>query len=205
MYLRILPEKSYLGKDMPDTQHNLESQISWEPLVKGGASFITHILVMPSAHRLEYKPSGGSILFGLLFILIGAVTTSAIFWGDASLGMVIFGLLFVGVGTYVLKSVFTPIIFDTQAGYFWQGKKKSRNHNAVKLADIYGIQVIKEYIKSSSRGKDKSYYSYEINLVLNTGERLNVVDYGNARSILQDADKIAKFINKPILLNPALS
>lgn len=72
----------------------------------------------------------------------------------------------------------------------------------VKLDEIFGIQVIKEYIESKdSKGHKSSYYSYEINLVLMSGKRLNVVDYGNAKSILEDASQLSKFLGVRVLSN----
>ncbi len=192
---------------MEKEQQSFENKIDWSPLKSGGASFKTHKLVEKSSQRVEYKASVGSILFGGLFALVGSGITIAFFVLGASFFLLLFGLVFEGVGVFVLKQALTPIVFDKSEGYFWKGRKSPHQVSdiseikvAAKIDDIYGIQVIKEYVRSTSdKGRDTSYYSYEINLILSSGERLNVVDYGNANAILQDASKLSKFLGKPIV------
>ncbi|VAW25706.1 hypothetical protein MNBD_BACTEROID06-1726, partial [hydrothermal vent metagenome] len=159
--------------------------------------------------RMEYKPSIGSIVFGFIFLLVGLGVSGFFFSNDVSLFLLLFGFAFAAVGFFIIKSALNPIVFDKTVGFFWKGRKTpsmvadiSELKVATKLDDIYGIQVIKEYIRSSNKGKDTSYYSYEINLILNSGERLNVVDYGNANAILKDASRISKFLNTPVLVEP---
>ncbi len=191
---------------MEGSQSNIENNIDWGPLKSGGANFKTHKLVEVASQRMEYKASVGSIILGFIFLLVGLGVSSIVFFDGFSIFLLLFGVAFATVGVFILKSALNPIVFDKTEGYFWKGKKTPSMVSdinelkvATKLDDIYGIQVIKEYIKSSSKGKDTSYYSYEINLILNSGERLNVVDYGNANAILEDASRISKFLNKPIL------
>ncbi len=194
---------------MNDSQSNIESNIDWEPLKSGGANFKTHKLVEVSSQRMEYKASVGNIIFGSIFLLAGIGISSIIFFQVFSIWLLLFGLVFAAVGVFILKSALNPIVFDKSEGFFWKGKKTpsmiadiNELKVAAKLEDIYGLQVIKEYVKSSNKGRDTSYYSYEINLILNSGERLNVVDYGNANAILEDASKISKFLKKPVLVAP---
>lgn len=194
---------------MNDSQSNIESNIDWEPLKSGGANFKTHKLVEVSSQRMEYKASVGNIIFGSIFLLAGIGISSIIFFQVFSIWLLLFGLVFAAVGVFILKSALNPIVFDKSEGFFWKGKKTpsmvadiNELKVAAKLEDIYGLQVIKEYVKSSNKGRDTSYYSYEINLILNSGERLNVVDYGNANAILEDASKISKFLKKPVLVVP---
>ncbi len=195
---------------MEGSLSNIESKIDWSPLKSGGANFKTHKLVEISSQRIEYKASVGSIIFGSIFLLVGLGVSSTSFLEGFSIFLFIFGLAFAIVGVFILKSALNQIVFDKTEGFFWKGKKTpsmvadiSELKVATKLDEIYGLQVIKEYVKSrSDKGRDTSYYSYEINLILNSGERLNVVDYGNANAILEDASKISKFLNKPVLVEP---
>ena len=48
------------------------------------------------------------------------------------------------------------------------------------------------------RGNKSAYYSYEMNLVLNDGKRLNVVDHGNQAKLREDAQTLATFLNVPV-------
>jgi hypothetical protein len=40
--------------------------------------------------------------------------------------------------------------------------------------------------------------SYELNLVLKDGSRLNAIDHGNQQALRADSQTIATFINKPL-------
>ena len=63
-----------------------------------------------------------------------------------------------------------------------------------KLEEIYAIQLLKEYC----RGDKSSYYSYELNLVLEDASRINVVDHGKLNLIRSDAEKLAAFLDIPL-------
>ncbi len=62
------------------------------------------------------------------------------------------------------------------------------------LDDVHSVQIISEYCRSDK----SSYYSYELNLVLNDGGRINVIDHGCIRTMREDFAALAKFLNKPV-------
>ncbi len=47
-------------------------------------------------------------------------------------------------------------------------------------------------------GNKSSYYSYELNLVLDDGSRINVVDHGNLDRLRGDAQTLSRFLDKPV-------
>jgi hypothetical protein len=47
-------------------------------------------------------------------------------------------------------------------------------------------------------GSKNSYHSYELNLVLNDGSRINVVDHGNLERLRSDASTLSRFLDKPV-------
>jgi len=63
-----------------------------------------------------------------------------------------------------------------------------------KLEDIHALQLISEYCG----GNDGSYYSYELNLVLENGKRINVVDHGNKNKLRKEANNLSAFLAKPV-------
>jgi hypothetical protein len=68
-----------------------------------------------------------------------------------------------------------------------------------RLSDIHAIQLLQEYVStSSSSGSSSRYYSYELNLVLKDGNRLNVVDHGKLSLIRTDAEQLGQFLNVPV-------
>ena len=62
------------------------------------------------------------------------------------------------------------------------------------MENIRAIQLVREYI----RGNRNSYYSYELNLVCSSGDRINIVDHGSLRAIREDAEMLANYLSVPV-------
>lgn len=65
----------------------------------------------------------------------------------------------------------------------------------IHLSELKGLQIIDE----SCWTQESRYTSYELNLVLSSGERINLMDHGNKSSLLDDAQTLSTFLNIPIL------
>jgi hypothetical protein len=111
------------------------------------------------------------------------------------------GLVFAGVGGGLLYFGTAPIVFDKRERYFWKGRKGPRDvfnpkslKNLVEIGQIHALQLISEYC----RGDKSSYYSYELNLVLEDGKRINVVDHGNLDKVRDQAATLAEFLGRPV-------
>lgn len=186
-------------------------QTEWNPAKSGGSNFRTHKLVSSDHHRMEFKPTLGTKLFSLIFVIVGigviviyhivGMENSDMdpFWEMVFIH--VFGLLFFGAGAGMYYYMATPRVFDKYASMYWKGHKKpdyiyniESSKNAVRFSDIHAIQLLAEYIRSDK----SSYHSYELNLVLKNGERLNVVDHGSRSKLLEDARLLSEFLNKPI-------
>jgi hypothetical protein len=186
-------------------------QTSWKPAKNGGTNFQTHKLVEKDHHRMEFVPTLGATLFCGIFALVGAAVIfleffvgiadpqDDPFWGSVFAYM--FGLIFlgVGVGIYYFKAL--PRVFDKWAGLYWKGHKKPANiydrssgGEFARFTEIHAIQILSERVRSDK----SSYTSYELNLVLGNGERLNVIDHGKKSAILADAQKLSAFLGKPV-------
>lgn len=185
----------------------------WTPAKSGGASFKTHKLIMDEFGALRYKMAIGNIIFSMIFIMVGLATTvggvymlvKTIFLSANSSGnidftflfLILFGLMFSLPGALMLYFSSAPIVFDKKIGYFWKGRTKPNNREnngkikyLAKLEEVHAIQLLSEYI----RGDKSSYYSYELNLVLKNGNRVNVVDHGNEVKIREDAQTISEYL-----------
>lgn len=187
----------------------LAKTIDWSPLKGGGSNFRTHTLT-EDYNRLSYKASGSAFLFTGIFTFVGAlipgfilhssITSGSEIFATQNLFAVGFGSIFVGVGLYMFKRFSTPRTFDKNVGFYWKGKKepelysKDNPTESIKLSDIHALQLVAERIKSDKG----SYFSFELNLITKDGERVNVVDHGNRRSIYEDAETISKFLNVPV-------
>lgn len=94
-----------------------------------------------------------------------------------------------------------PIVFDKQDGLFWKGRKpdsvmltQEATAKYARLEVVHALQIIAEYLTSKNGG----YYSYELNLVLKDGNRINVVDHGNRKRLAEDAQVLADFLGVPV-------
>ena len=72
------------------------------------------------------------------------------------------------------------------------------DESGVRIEDIYAIQVLAEVCVSHNKNRTTRYNSYELNLVLTGGSRVNVIDHGNREQILEDARTLASFLGVPL-------
>jgi hypothetical protein len=185
------------------TIETIKKDLPITPCQGGGASFKTHNLIKTSS-GYKYKPSLGSVSFALVFLLIGLVIIcigvyNAIKTMDLSnhIYFILFGTLFFSVGLFIFYTAYKPIVFDKTSNYFYKGYKKNKKRGAenfIPLSNIIALQLIGETISNKNGG----YKSFEINLVLNDATRINVVDHGNLKKIIDDAEILSKYLNIPI-------
>jgi hypothetical protein len=179
----------------------------WHPIKSGGSNFCTRKLKVIEYQRAEFRPTVGAFLFYIVFIVMGmgaliVFPAADFFDSDLSDSLAFFipiivGGVFVVVGTLGVINGTTPIVFDRLGGYFYRGRKnplhvadKTGLKNFVEIGRIHALQIVSEYCRSDK----SSYYSYELNLVIDDGERINVIDHGNLTRIRGDAATLATFL-----------
>lgn len=190
---------------------SLASEIKWTPLKGGGSNFRTHKLVPVDYNRIEFKSTLGAKIFCSIFMGAGLAVPAGIsihsfqnsgqlFQSDFLFG-ILFGLIFMGVGGFMFYRFAKPVIFDKMRGMYWKGWKVPDHYSVrdtgkeiSRISSIHAIQLLSEYVRSDK----SSYYSYELNLVLKDGSRLNVVDHGNAAKLREDAKTLSEFLGKPV-------
>lgn len=183
-------------------------QTKWTGAVSGGANFRTFKLVQVNPGRVVFRTTFGAVVFALIFLFAGLGLVVLIIW-DATLSaftteaFVAIGLgsIFLCLGSYLLYRQMLPIVFDKREGLFWKKRKKTTGmsvddatENGVHLEHIHALQIVAEFIS----GKNGNYYSFELNLVLKNGKRINVVDHGNKTKIDKDAKLLSEFLNIPV-------
>ncbi len=187
----------------------LALRTKWKPAKGGGANFRTGKLREVGPSRLEFRATVGAILFyaAVLGIAVtGVSVTSASLFGVAELGFASFlppvvCLLFVGAGAFLFWHGTRPVVFDQSSGYFWTERKgpdqvfnPDKLKGIAQLFEVHALQIQPELCKT----KNSNYYSFELNLVLKDGERRNVMDHGNLRGLLADANTLSAFLQVPI-------
>lgn len=193
---------------------DLAIRISWHPANIGGTNFRSHKLVLTEPHRAEFRPTAGDLSFCLIFLVVGLglilgfgaafLSGNVAFSSGSPLLLLIpvaVGLLFALVGGWMLYNSTAPVVFDKRIGSFWKGRgtqverlqrRDGEPHAA--FDHIHALQIISEEC-----GSNKSiYYSYELNLVLADGNRINVVDHGNLEKMREDAGFLSRFLNVPV-------
>lgn len=190
-------------------------QTEWTPAKKGGASFRTHKLVNVDSFRMEFRPSAGAKAFYGLFLVIGigvlvgffvsglpgrAMSMGGMFALPLLVPMIV-GVVFTITGGAMLYYAASPRVFDKRRGVFWRGRStpygaltRGGNKDSADFEDIHALQIVSEHIRSDK----SSYYSYELNLVLRNGSRINVVDHGDVDALREDARTLSDFLGKPV-------
>ena len=171
---------------------------SWDPLVSGGWNFCTHRL-SPNNGKREMKVSPAAHLFCYFCICFGAIVSHLMAWilnepsavtsGNIPTWMVpILPLSFSIFGGGLLWWLYRKnVSFDKKKGtYTFQGK-------SLPLHEIHAIQLIQE----CCAGRERIYLSYEMNLILKTGERFNVTDHASLRAIRIDGRNLAEYLGVP--------
>ncbi len=184
---------------------------AWTPAASGGTSFRTHRLVQRSANRVEFAPTLAAKAFYLLFLLAGSgvlvfqvhrirLAQVGLLTQDGCVPILV-GAVFVIVGACMYWFGSTPRVFDRAVGAFWRGRKApsplggvERSGSCAPLSSIHALQLLCEYVS----GSKQSFYSYELNLVLDDGRRIHVVDHGNLERLRADAQTLSLFLDKPV-------
>jgi hypothetical protein len=185
--------------------------VDWGPVQRGGTNFRTHKLDLIDFQRIEFRPTLAARAFYFLFILVGLgistgftilhIKNGGMMFDTNLLLTVAMGMAFTGIGSYLYYAGARPVVFDKRSGYFWRCWKapdKAFHMNAMDdytpLDKIHAIQLIKEFV----RGDKRSYFSYELILVLKDGSRLLVVDHGSKEKLREDAATLSDFLKKPV-------
>lgn len=185
----------------------IPASLDRSPVAGGGSNFRTHKLKTISPTRLAFTSTLGARMFGVAFIavgialLIGGVKllsegglfdVPTIF---ANLG----GLIFLAVGIWIYWLVDTAIVFDQDLGLFWRGKRPNlsaiepKKRSWCRLSEVEGLQLLRVWISGEDR-----YYSYELIVVTDSGERLLAIDHGGESQILEDAVTLANWLEVPL-------
>jgi len=194
--------------------HPVAKDTDWYPLAGGGTNFQTHRLDSSNPDLLVFKATRGVYWFAGVFCffgLLGLITPLSIFFAGGMQEWALFGFgtlfggIFTGAGLLLLYFMTKPRVFDTFYGVYYKGRKKpqesmtmgasrDRKQGPVSLHEVEAVQVIRERV----RGKNSSYYSFEINLVLADASRINVIDHGKHSAVIEDAETLATALGVPL-------
>jgi hypothetical protein len=178
----------------------LARRTRWDPLVGGGANFRTRDLVTVNASRVEFPASLGMRLFAGTFVLL-AIAAGVVGAVSGGWPLLAFGTAFAALGVGVFYFGAARVVFDKRQGAFWRGRTAPNEivnrlslKAYAKLDDVHALQIIRERV----HGDDASYDSFELNLVLADGRRLNVTDHGDYDTLRHNAETLSAFLGRPL-------
>lgn len=197
----------------------LATVISWSPLAGGGTDRRTYEGVLVHPDRYEFRPSKKMITGGVIFTVLVVISNVAwilfaqhlhpktpfpwllqLFW--YLFWYLPMPLFFAWLIWYIWHELRKSIVFDRSEGWYWKGPTPPsdttafrRGKNACQLAEIHALQILSEVIRPPQQG---SFTSWELNLVLTDGTRLDVVDIGSESDLVADARTLADFLSVPL-------
>jgi len=189
---------------------SVASKIAWTPVKSGGANFRTQKLVKVSPYRIEFRASVEAKFFysGFLLLGLGAIigfscsnfSGGTFSFNPKTIMPLVMGAVFCAIGGLMLYFGTMPMVFDKMRGCFWKGRQppgemidKTALKHYSEFSRIYALQIISELCQGKS-----NYYSYELNLVLDDGQRINIADHGNLQKLREDAKTLSEFLGKPL-------
>lgn len=168
-----------------------EPRTEWTPLVRGGEGLSTHRLV-PFEGGLWMRKSLGSVYLGGLGLalggaLIGVGLVAATREPTAGSGIALFlGLVFLAGG--LLYLVPKGARFDERRRLVSLGRQQ------VPFSNIAALQLVRELVD----GDETTFMSWELNLVLRDGSRLNVIDHAGGAQLREEATRLGQLIGCPV-------
>lgn len=204
----------------------LAKKTGWDPVNKGlGSETKTRSFVVLDQFRAEFRTSWIVFLMCGIYCIMSffAIFASGFprlaenilnvepgtlgpMLENYSIYVVVFGILStIYCIYYILWVSQKPFVFDKKSGFFWKGRPKSENPFNEKglvfygkLNHVYALQIISEHVVQKGNNGIERYNSYELNIVLENGERINLIDYSKLHSVREDAEKLAVFLNTPL-------
>lgn len=186
-------------------------KVNWSPLNSGGANFQTQQLLARGEQGWIVTATWRFVLLCSLFGAIGGPLGLGIAFAELDKGAkalipLTMGLVFIGISWALVRFAAPRKCFDRRVGWYWQGREGLTDQQryalqergkAAPLHEIRAVQVLAELVTDSEA---PSYNSYELNLVLRSGQRLNVMDHGKRDVLVADAERLARWLDVPLLM-----
>lgn len=182
--------------------HNDEIGLSWNPLTVDNHPFPTKKLVSIYKSRYFYRPTIGSLFFPAVLFYFSYVL-SRFLLESKFIDFVSYFAAFVCflpscIGLKYLYKNLEPIVFSKNFNLFWAGYlnpiQKNSLKNSKKLDQIIAIQLLWKLSESHYIFG----YIYELNIVLETKERVNIISHMDRNLMIKEAEILAKFLNVPL-------
>lgn len=179
---------------------------SFIPLKRGWTNIKSHDLIIENNWNYLFKVKWffPEAFLGIFFIPI--ITTIIIlysknfevnnmFW--EFLWLIIYSIIFSWLAWLIFYSLHRSYIFDFQNWYFYDTiytqklfeflRDEKYKNKIISLKEIQALQIISERV----HGKNTTYTSYELNMILKNSSRVNIIDHWNLEEIRKNASELA--------------
>lgn len=182
---------------------------SWfTPLKHWGTNIKSHDLIIDNFWNYDFKVKWFFPIVFLWMFSIPLIVTIVILLKELSIGwlnidfwsyiwQIIFSLIFITPALLLFYFLFRSYIFDFQNWYFYDtryqnklfeliGQEKYKD-KIIPIKEIQSLQIVSERV----HGKNTSYTSYELNMILKDSKRINIIVHWNLEEIRKNADELA--------------
>ncbi len=196
----------------PLNEKALAEKVDWTPMQPGGSNFKTYKLKLPSPTNLIIVHRHVlAKIFSFNAIIMTIIMVFLAYKMDFQPLFIVLAILMslgaIGIAGYYKnqsqKSQY-DVSFNKADGTFWRGHKDPRErtkrtaNDYLKIDNIKALQLIREAQYDTD---NQQYYSYELNLVFSDASRMTILDSGNKKAVLRDAEHIAQFLDVPLWQN----
>ena len=192
-------------------------QTGWVPLSPGGSRHTTNRLREIAPQVLSFQPTAyrhyQSFVHLLSLLVFGNALIVSLLRDELNINRpdewwVISALVQILVGCGVtLVQLDRSIVVDRNAAQVRLGLPRLKWLNqftwlqkllcrSVSFAEIHSIQLLDEEVRNP---REQMFWSYELNLVLCDGKRINLIDHRDQREIRWDAGDLSRMMDVPIL------
>lgn len=184
-------------------------------LTLSSANFETRKVQHVSDDTLRIKPTIGSLVFSLLFVVVGLcltgfwfASTFASFNGPGSIPLLLIGLVFsaAGLGLYYSGNEQLVINRETGVAYLqsWRPSvplETTALTKHIEAKDITTIQRVSRVVKRRSNKSRRlnSYTEHQINLCTSDGERHNVIQTLKPKKADELGTQLARIFGVPLV------
>ncbi|RBW59719.1 hypothetical protein DS884_08260 [Tenacibaculum sp. E3R01] len=183
------------------TNDVIGEQISWEAVESSGSNFASETFKKtPKGYKIT--SSSFTKIFAWSFLLIGLNYVVFSFYeyyqfNTSPLTFMKGGkLFFISGGPFLLIGCFLALLFSPKVHIHTRKRKIIVGGEILSFQQVYALQVLQKFTEGSS--SSGSYFSYELNLVTNKGDRFNLLNHGDKQYLLSDMIKISKLLNVPV-------
>ena len=179
-------------------------KISWGALENSASNFASEVF-KKTAQGYKITSSSFTKVFAWSFFLMGLNYVVISFYEyyqvyDIPLTFMKGGkLFFTSGGPFLLIGVVLLFVFSPKVFIHVRKRKIIIGGETLQYQQVYALQVLEKF--SSGGSSSSGYFSYELNLITNKGDRFNLLNHGDKMYILSDMMKISKILKVPVWNN----